>query len=187
DVAVRRREPPQRPRGRRRDEGAIEQPVAAERRRDGALDAGSLEVDEDSGPTRAHELEGVVERKRVDRNLALGVRDDEARADIELDCVRSRQESRFERRERVLGRAHRRAAMPDDERTIARACEVHVLRATTIAQSSRNSPPANARQSASTAAASACAGSPARSLSDASRRSSPYSSPPDRASTTPSA
>ena len=64
-----------------------------------------------------------------------------------------------QRRERVLGRDRRRAAVAD-RRAAARprAPEVHVVLITTIAQSSPSSPPAKARHAATTASAISCAG-----------------------------
>ena|SRR5438477_13018719 len=116
------------------------------------LDARLFEVDEHGDLTFTDEVEDIVELQCVRGQLARRVRDDEAVADVELDSVGPCGDCGLEGLDRVLGSENRRAAMSDHERT-AGAREVHVLRATTIAQSSRSSPPANARQSASTAAA----------------------------------
>ncbi len=134
---------------------------------------GLLRVEMDADVVRGKKRERLVERDVIGRALVLGVREPEVGPDVELDQIGACCDARRERRERVLGLVGRRAAVPDHERRACGAPQVHGRRITTTAQSSESSPPANARQSASTASAVACALLAACSASTASSRSTP--------------
>src|SRR5207249_5865895 len=105
---------------------------------------------------------------------------------VELDEVAAQLERKRERANRVLGRKCRSAPVPDPQRPAFTPPQVDHRRLRTTTARSSPSSPAKARQSSTSACASSCAGSPAPPRRAASSRSSPYSSPSRRASTSPS-
>ncbi len=151
-----------------------------------------LQVEVDAHVERREVLERLVEgrRRRAERADAVREREDPVPAadDVELDHVDAELDGERERLERVLGRERRGAAMADAHDLRAAPVQLHryARLTTTTAQSSPSSPPAYARHSSSTASASSWGASPRRLARSSSSRSVPKSSPPRRASTTPS-
>ena len=180
---------PRRDGERRRDEGALDEPVSADRLDRLGLVAGRLEVDVGADPRGGEQREDVVERRSVGAYPLGVVRDAQAGRDVELDDIDAGRDRGLERLDRVLGCNRTRSAVADHERTSRRAPQLErhaVRRMTTTAQSSGRASRANARDAASTASAISWAGRPALDASASSSRATPNSSVPILDSTTPS-
>ena len=154
---------------------------------DARLEAPHLDVQLHGQSEPRDERERLVEQRRVSRHLG-AVSDHEPGQHVELDGVGAAGSGRLDRGEARLGRERRRAAMADAHDSAPASKQLHqpVRRITTTARSSDSSPPAYVRASSVTARASSAAGRSRSRASSASSRSVPYSSPPLRASTTPS-